>query len=556
MVMRHTGNSTKKGYQSKERITFGFGIPIPRPLAYSALMQKIAEINVGETISVRDTLCSTLPMDQKVDGVYRDLETMLITLSQFYFERDGFRKDNDKLNWFGEKEGTFKVAIGGDGAPFGKWDESMSWMISFLNIGPRVASPNDNFLLFGANCKEDHPAVKQFTKQLASKINAIEKKTHTVSEKEVTFTFELIHSDMKFLAFLNGELNNAASYFSSFAYVSKKDCTTLNAKFGTPPDCKWNPWPYKQRLNIAKQVESFKGKLPTSLKKSSEIQNLALSSSNLPLEISSLSELPPDCAMSRYLKALECDVKAGRMKKQLGKWMLEDRSKDKDFTYRLTGKDSRLILHGFMFLVNAIKGDSNDPTLLMKLVFIVFIAINLRECASIFSMYHVTLPAIEELKGLAHDYFTAVLPFTGHVSGTIWSIGHLVPVHAQWVFEKFRTGLGVNTMQGREAKHVQIASYAKNSLFKERWNQVFRHDYISKIWLPLHQPCLLTYHQARDNLIPNRVTSDPQHFCSCGFSKDERDDKCFFCSHPFMAEIKKSVADGKPTKECLKYNIT
>jgi len=49
------------------------------------------------------------------------------------------------------------------------------------------------------------------------------------------------------------------------------------------------------------------------------------------------------------LKVLEQDVKAGRMKKQQGKWLLEDRTKDKDFSYRLTGKDSRLILHGFMY---------------------------------------------------------------------------------------------------------------------------------------------------------------------------------------------------------------
>ena len=110
-----------------------------------------------------------LPRDQQVDGVYRDLETMLILLSQFYFETDKFRKDNDKLNWFGQKEGSFKLAIGGDGAPFGKWDESMSWLVRFLNVGPRVTSPNDNFLLFGANCKEDHPVVKQFTQQLASR---------------------------------------------------------------------------------------------------------------------------------------------------------------------------------------------------------------------------------------------------------------------------------------------------------------------------------------------------------------------------------------------------
>ena len=80
----------------------------------------------------------------------------------------------------------------------------MSWFVSFLNVGPRVASPNDNFLLFGANCKEDHPCVKQFTQQLTSKIEAVEKKTYTVSEKQVTFTFELVPSNIKFLAFLNG----------------------------------------------------------------------------------------------------------------------------------------------------------------------------------------------------------------------------------------------------------------------------------------------------------------------------------------------------------------
>ena len=73
-------------------------------------------------------------------------------------------------------------------------------------------------------------------------------------------------------------------------------------------------------------------------------------------------------------------------------------------------------------------------------------------------MYHITQPAIDQQKGLAQDYFTAVRLFKGTVSGTVWSIGHLVPVHTQWVFEKFKTGLGVITMQGREAKHVQIAS--------------------------------------------------------------------------------------------------
>ena len=67
----------------------------------------------------------------------RDLETMLLTLSKFYFETDPIRKESEKLVWFGEK-GAFKVAVGGDSAPFGKWVESVSWLVSFLKLQARM----------------------------------------------------------------------------------------------------------------------------------------------------------------------------------------------------------------------------------------------------------------------------------------------------------------------------------------------------------------------------------------------------------------------------------
>ena len=71
LVMKHTGKTTKKGNHSKQRITFGFGIPIPRPLAYKDLMHKIAEIDIEEAISVRDTICATLSPEQKIAGAQR-----------------------------------------------------------------------------------------------------------------------------------------------------------------------------------------------------------------------------------------------------------------------------------------------------------------------------------------------------------------------------------------------------------------------------------------------------------------------------------------------------
>ena len=118
-------------------------------------------------------------------------------------------------------------------------------------------------------------------------------------------------------------------------------------------------------------------------------------------------------------------------------------------------------------------------------------------------MYLIKAPLLAKLTNLGHKYFTAVRLFTGTgVSGTVWSGGHLAPVHTQWAYDRFGTGLGITTMQGREAKHVQIERFAKNSLYKQRWPQVFRHDYISKIWLPLKQPSRLPNHQAQERLIP------------------------------------------------------
>lgn len=158
------------------------------------------------------------------------------------------------------------VAIGGDGAPFGKWDESMSFLVSFLNVGSKVAGPNDNFLLFGANCKETHQAVIAYIKLLSAQIEAVTQKTYTVANQEVFFTCELVPSDMKFLAFLNEELNNASHYFSRFANVSKADSDT---EFGKGTSCKWKPWVYSERVTVAKNFD-FKRKLKPNLAQSTK----------------------------------------------------------------------------------------------------------------------------------------------------------------------------------------------------------------------------------------------------------------------------------------------
>ena len=108
---------------------------------------------------------------------------------------------------------------------------------------------------------------------------------------------------------------------------------------------------------------------------------------------------------------------------------------------------------------------------------------------------------------------------------------------------KYGFGLGLNSMEGREAKHIAIAQYARNTAYRQRWEQIFLHEYISLIWLcekgyrtSSVTPTTLSY-------IPARVKDNG--FCNCGLSKAETQDKCRFCNHSFRMKIEVSIANCK-----------
>ena len=90
--------------------------PIPRLVPYHRLT---AYVN-----SVCDTLCDGLEEEDKVSGCYRKLEELLLKLAEFYLSND-----LHELLTFTETN-KFHVALGGDGAPFGKDDSACAWLVS------------------------------------------------------------------------------------------------------------------------------------------------------------------------------------------------------------------------------------------------------------------------------------------------------------------------------------------------------------------------------------------------------------------------------------------
>ena len=102
-------------------------------------------------------------------------------------------------------------------------------------------------------------------------------------------------------------------------------------------------------------------------------------------------------------------------------------------------------------------------------------------------------------------------------------------------------------MQGREAKHISIRNFAKHSTLANRWDMVFRHEFVSCVWLQEHDPMSIHYKHVCVKYVPERINQ--QEFCFSGFMKDPQAEKCKFCSHPLFTQVQTSVENGEYCNE-------
>ena len=258
-IYRHSCYRLNTNKSKNERLAIN-NCPIPSLVPYNRLMPYIKSIPIGTVYSISYKFCDGLDDCDKVNGCYRNLKEMLVKLAEFYLSGC----TGHSITWF-EEPYTFSVAVGGDGAPFGKDDTACAWLVSLLNIGRGVLSNNENYLLFGANCSENCVVVQRFVKMLLADIHDIENSVMTCShngkQANVKFSFTELPNDMKMLAFLSGELTNSTKYFSSFANVSSDDASNTLGTFGRGNVNTWKPWVYSERLTVVKEVEQMKAKL-------------------------------------------------------------------------------------------------------------------------------------------------------------------------------------------------------------------------------------------------------------------------------------------------------
>ena len=585
-----TMKSSAKKRGGKTAITFMSKCPIPKLLTYNSLIKEVNKIDIGTIYSIKDQFAPYVE-DENTSGCFRDLREFLPRLASFYLKVQNSRKD--ALKWFAETEGTFLIAFGGDGCPFGKNGTACSFLLSFLNTGKRVASSSDNFLIFGANCEESSLVVKKYVLAVCKQMADLEGKVFNINDLPVTFKFQELPNDMKMLAMLGGELSNAATYFSSFANVSRNDYNDLQATFGTDPLCKWRPWSFQQRVKVAESVEKFKNSLqgkPGSAKaKRSKVTDFiarqksrqeiiplvgklidkahveplhlknnawqyffkallkeAIGKSDILPTHKTFSDVPEDSCFANVVTALRYEVKTTRLATKVKKWFDETQGKQGDLQYRFTGKESRLFCHNFMRLIKVLSREGDCKKQRQTVLTLVYIGIRLRDCCSIFNRFEVQETDLSKLKSLAEEYYRANAMFLpSAVNPTVWTIGHVLPVHAMQVYNIYKQGLLTVTMEEREAKHIALQRLSVNTTYQQRWQEIFRHEFVMLIWLPEqgYEPC--SYAPSKSVYISPRVFNDSS-YCYCGLQKaDPTDTSCYFCSDNIFSLIHKSVKQGK-----------
>ena len=564
-----------------ERIKF-MGCKVPRLLPYNKLIDQVNSIDIGKTVDVRAEFCKDLEDSEKVSGCFRPLFQFLPLLASFYLELE--KETGEELLWFGE-ENTFQVALGGDGAPFGKEDTACSWLVSFLNRGKHVLSSNENFMIFGANCSEDSVVVRRYVSYLFKEISVMEKQSYSIRDREIRLQFSELPNDLKMLAFLAGEFTLSARFFSTFANVSTGDYDDPKGTFGKGNKHKWQPWPYSSRLKVSKEVKKVKEKVerqnitaktkrknvtdfiasqnsrqefepliggfidrahvePLHPKNNAcqqlfkEILYESIGKSRLPATVIQFDSVPVASPFKKLVHSLE---KRGltRLANRVKRWFNETTGSGVGFQYRFTGQDSRLFLKNFMHLTDALKKSSDSAHQTFSLHVFAYTGIQLRQSVSIFCrVVNVNSQDLVSLKNSCLNFFRAKALFST-VTPTTWTFGHIIPAHAPDVFEKYGLGLNSVSMEGREAKHIAISRYSQNTNFHGRWAQIFRYEFVELIWLRAKGFFIEENNVYKKTYIPLGVSSGETCFCRFDLLLDNQ--KCIYCLHKYRKEIETSV---------------
>ena len=100
------------------------------------------------------------------------------------------------------------------------------------------------------------------------------------------------------------------------------------------------------------------------------------------------------------------------------------------------------------------------------------------------------------VKSTCEMYFNLFsLFFNESCNSTVWTLGYALPYHCQLIFNEYKIGYGILSMQGKESKHsaikqeLRIGTNRSTSLQNNsKWHQIMRSSFVRNFYLPYHFP--------------------------------------------------------------------
>ena len=546
-------------------------------ISHHRVDQLAKEIDIGEIHTIAG-----------YSGVARTVSTLVTMITDLHLSVPSLQSD---LLWFNDIENHFIVEFSDDGAPESRETTMSIGSLTLWNFGAKVRSRQFHYPLHTVSAEEKDQICASLWKQHTEEMMLIESNVINIKGKKVTFEFQP-SADQSWQIWANNVLPASATYPSPFANVHKGDLKVIGGSIGLTSKEKWKPPTYDQRKKEIVQMEKFRDSLPSNLsseaKHKKELQFMAekgirqigeprigiFSDRQRPdplhLEINSWQHL----LNLIYLEA----VRRGRFE-EFNETLLNSKSNGgcglkfvaklirehyevvsnrmKSLAIRLIGAQAIALARYCYRLVDAMESANESNAELISRLALSKICEKLRDIGSIINRVKTSTDNVDKIQSLCQLYFNLyVLFFPQQTNITVWTLGYVIPYHAKNMYDNFKIGYGILTMQGKESKHSAIkyelkmcSNRSKASDKSGKWYQLMRASFIRNFYLPYHLPSLSSnYHSHFQSRIP--PTEEDFNYCYCSRLLQPSQDICFVCEKSI--NVLNDAEVGKLSDELLK----
>lgn len=514
-------------------------------------------------------------------GAFRTVTALTSMILDLHLRCDSLR---EKLIWFNDIENHFIIEFSDDGAPESKEESMCIGSLSMWNLGKRIHSRDYHYPLHTVTANEKDNEVALLWKQHTDEMLILEGNTLNICDQKVTVEFQP-SADQSWQFWANNELTQSATYPSMYARVHKSQLSCINGSIGK--NSLWKPPTTESRKSDLNKLNEFRETLPEGLSKNvfheKELSYMAENGLRqlgeprigpyadlqrpepLHLEINNwehvlhllyMTSIHKD-KIDSFLDVLSSSISSGGcglkfIASKIREHYQDTNKRTNKLGARLIGAQGIALAKYSFRLIDAMKDDDDTPAMKINLFAISKICQSLRMIGTIMNSVSCNLQKLKELKKNCRIFFNIFsLFFSDYCNSTVWTLGYVVPYHATLLWQNYKVGYGIISMQGKESKHAALKMNLKVSTNRSKsldgngkWHQIARSSFVRDFYLPFHFPI--------DSYSPHSTSRQPQvgcdaNVCSCYRTIQMTESVCSECTDATL--ITQSAIDGKIVDE-------